>query len=63
MTHLRGQTLEERPQTLLADHIPNDSHAGDVAVEVGVLDTGLDDVERGGDCDGGDGAGDGCDEV
>lgn len=62
-THLGGKTLEERAETLLLDHLLDDSDTRDVGVEVGVLDTGLDDVEGGGNGDRGNSAHHGRDEV
>lgn len=63
MTHLRGQTLEERANALVLDHFLDDRHTADLRAEVGVLDTRLDDVEGRGDGDGCDRSGDGRDEV
>ena len=61
--HLRREALEERGGALVADKLGKDGAAGHVRLEVRVLDAGLDGVEGGGDGDGGDRAGDGCDEV
>lgn len=63
LTHLRGKTLEESADTLLLDHLSDDGHAADLRVEVGVLDSGLDDVQGRGDGDGSDGTGDRGDKV
>lgn len=62
-THLGSKTLEERTETLSADHVADDGHSRNVGVEVGVLDTGLDNVEGSGNSDGGDGTGNRGDEV
>lgn len=62
-THLGGKTLEEGTWSLRADHVLDDSEARDVLAEVGVLDTGLDNVEGRGDSDRRNGTSDGRDEV
>jgi len=62
-THLRGQTLEESTHTFRLDHISDNGHTADLRVEVGILDTGLDDIQWRGDGDRGNGTGNGGDEV
>lgn len=62
-THLGGKTLEEGTWSLRADHVLDDGEARDVLTEVGVLDTGLDNVEGRGDSDRRNGTSDGRDEV
>ena len=47
----------------MLDEVADDGGAGDLVLEVGVLDARLDGVERRGDGDGRDGARDGRDEV
>ena len=48
MTHLGREALEERAGALVLDELLDHGHARDLVLEVGVLDAGLDDVERGG---------------
>lgn len=62
-THLGSQSLEERAHTFLLDHLLDNGGATDAGSKVGVLDTGLDDVERRSDGDGSDGTGDGSHKV
>ena len=62
-TYLWRQSLEECSDTFLLDHLPDDGHSSDLRVEVGVLDSGLDDVQWRGDGDGSDGTGNGSDKV
>lgn len=62
-THLGSQSLEERAHTFLPDHLLDNGGATDAGSKVGVLDTGLDDVERRSDGDGSDGTGDGSHKV
>ena len=61
--HLWGQTLEEGIDTLGLDHFSDNGHTADLRVEVGVLDTGLDDVQGRGDSDRGNSTGDRGDKV
>jgi hypothetical protein len=60
---LGEQALEEGGRALVLEHVGDDASAGLLDLEVAVLDTGLDDVERGGDNEGGGGTGDGSNEV
>jgi hypothetical protein len=60
---LGGETLEEGGEALVLHHVGNDAEAGLGVLEVTVLDTGLDHVERGGDDQGGASTADGGDEV
>lgn len=62
-THLGSKTLEERGDTLLGDHLADNGSTADVGAKVGVLDTGLDDVEGSGNSDRGDGTGNRGNEV
>lgn len=62
-TYLWRETLEERANTLRLDHFLDDGATPDSRVEVGVLDTCLDDVEGSSDRDGSDGTSDGSDKV
>jgi hypothetical protein len=55
-THLGRQSLEERSHAFRLDHLPDDGHTADLRVEVGILNTRLDNVERSGDGDGRDGS-------
>jgi len=43
-TYLWCETLEERSNALLLDHLLDDSHTSDLRVEVGILDTCLDNI-------------------
>lgn len=60
---LGEQALEEGGRTLVLEHVGDDASASLLDLEVAVLDTGLDDVERSGDNEGGGGTGDGSHEV
>jgi hypothetical protein len=62
-THLWCQTLEESAHTLRLDHLLDNGSTADVRVEVGILDTGLDDVKGSSDGDGCDRTGDRGDKV
>ena len=62
-TNLGHQSLEEGRETLVPGHVGQDAEAALGVVKVSVLDTGLDDVERGGHEERGRRAGDGGDEV
>lgn len=53
-THLGSQSLEEGADALLLDHVLDNGGTTDAGSKVGVLDTGLDDVERRSDGDGSD---------
>jgi len=60
---LRSQTLEETGGALDLQHVGNNTETGLGVLEVAVLDTGLDHVERGGHNQGGTGTGNGGNEV
>ena len=60
---LRHQPLKERRRALLPCHPTNNLEPTLGIFEISVLDSGFDDVERGGDDEGGGGAGDRGDEV
>jgi hypothetical protein len=60
---LGGEALEEGGEALVLHHVGNDAEAGLGVLEVAVLNTGLDHVERGGDNQGGASTADGGDEV
>jgi hypothetical protein len=57
------QALEEGSESLVLHHVGNDSEAALGVLEISVLDTGLDDIERGRDQERGGGTGDRGDEV
>jgi hypothetical protein len=58
LAYLWCETLEERAHSLLLDHLLDDGNTSDLRVEVGVLDTCLDDIQGSSDSDGSDGTGD-----
>lgn len=60
---LGSQSLEETGHALVSDHVSDDPEAGLGVLEVTVLDTGLDHVERSGNDERGGGTGNGSDEV
>jgi hypothetical protein len=60
---LRGQSLEEGSEALVLHHVGDDPEAALGVLEVPVLDTGLDDVERSRDEERGTGTGDWSNEV
>ena len=61
--YLGSETLEQRGRALVLDQVLNHSNAADLRLEVGILDTGLDRVERSGDGDRRDGTSNRSDEV
>ena len=60
---LGEQALEEGGGTLVLEHVGNDASASLLDLEVAVLDTGLDDVERSRDDERSRGTSNGCDKV
>ncbi len=62
-TYLRHQSLEEAAHTLISQHATDDPEAAFWILKVTVLDSGFDDVERGGYDQGSAGTCDGCDKV
>ena len=61
--YLRSEPLEQRTRALVLDEILHHGETANLCLEVGVLDTGLDSVERRSNGDGGDGTGDRRNEV
>ena len=61
--HLWRQTLEESTEAFVLDHVLDNSNAAYLGFKVGILDSGLDDIERSSYSDGSDRAADGGEEV
>lgn len=62
-TYLGNQSLEETRETLVLGHVAQDSETTLGVVEVAVLDTGLDNIERSRDNERGSGTGNRGNEV
>ena len=62
-TNLGSQSLEESTSSLLLDHLSDNGHSSNRVLEVGLLDSSLDDIKRSSNGDGSDGSSDGGDEV
>lgn len=60
---LRSKTFEEGRKSLVLGHVRHNPESRLLGLEVAVLNTSLDDIERGGDDQRGRGTGDGGDEV